>query len=290
MTFIIPTIFVVSFICIAYMGYKVISTSHEKNITTAEYCKLSVSGIVSFFFDTIGVGSFAVNIALCKFFKLFSNKQLPAIVNVAQVIPGTIGAIFFLTVVKVDTITLVSLIIAATIGGIIGSIFVSKINAKLVEISMIAVFIVVAIILLIKQLDLISIEANLVQLRGWKLFLGFFGTMMGGFFTSFGVGLFILIQTVLFLLGVVPIVAFPIMTAAGAIQQPIAAISFVYNNKLPLKRILILSCSAILGVIIAIPIISSLSSYVLHWILLVIIIYNIINFSYSLREKQKVIN
>lgn len=50
-----------------------------------------------------------------------------------------------------------------------------------------------------------------------------------GALTSVGIGLFAMVQGVLFLMNVSPIVAFPIMTTAGAMQQPLTTLVF-YNK------------------------------------------------------------
>ena len=43
-------------------------------VSTADYCKLIGSGIVAFIADTIGVGSFDVNIAFAKFLGTFKDE------------------------------------------------------------------------------------------------------------------------------------------------------------------------------------------------------------------------
>ena len=84
------------------------------------------------------------------------------------------------------------------------------------------------------------IGGDLVALDSWNLILGFFAMVICGALTSVGIGLFALVQAVLFLLNVSPAVAFPIMTTAGAMQQPLTTLVFVQQNKIPLKKTLIL--------------------------------------------------
>ena len=60
-----------------------------------------------------------------------------------------------------------------------------------------------------------------------------------GALTSVGVGLFVMIQCVLFLMNISPVIAFPIMTVAGAMQQPLTTLVFLQQNKIPLKKTLI---------------------------------------------------
>ncbi len=71
-----------------------------------------------------------------------------------------------------------------------------------------------------------------------------------GALTSVGIGLFVMVQGVLFLLNVSPVVAFPIMMTAGAMQQPLTTLVFVQQNKIPLKKTLILSLAGCIGVLL----------------------------------------
>ncbi len=64
------------------------------------------------------------------------------------------------------------------------------------------------------------------SITGFPLIIGFLGVMICGALTSVGIGLFVMVQSVLFLLNVSPLVAFPIMTTAGAIQQPLTTWCF----------------------------------------------------------------
>jgi uncharacterized membrane protein YfcA len=110
-----------------------------------------------------------------------------------------------------------------------------------------------------------------------------------GSLTSVGIGLFGQVQAVLFLLGVSPLVAFPIMTTAGAMQQPLTTLVFLKHDKIPLKKTLFLSAFGCMGVLIALPIVSHLNIHWLHNLLLMIMIYNVITISLTYwRKKQSV--
>jgi len=98
-----------------------------------------------------------------------------------------------------------------------------------------------------------------------------------GALTSAGIGLFALVQGILFLLNVSPAVAFPIMTTAGAMQQPLTTLIFLKQRKIPIKKTLILSLAGCLGVVMVLPIFKYFSSSTLHLILICVLIYNIIS-------------
>ncbi|AXA34376.1 hypothetical protein CDH04_08200 [Francisella adeliensis] len=260
------------------MVYKV--ATHQDKETTLSFWQaimLAFSGVIAFIGDTIGVGSFAINIAIAKTFKLVKDADLPALANGAQVVPGAIEAVFFLGVLHVDALTLITLVLGATLGGFIGGIYASKIDAKKIRLIMISSFVVVIFLLLTNLLGLIPIGGSLVALAGTKLVLGFFGMFIAGFLVCFGVGLFAIVQAILFLLGMSPLVAFPIMTTAGAIQQPVTTFAFIFAGRIPLKKILIVGLFGIVGVMIGFNIVTSLTTFQLHCLLILVIGYNVIN-------------
>ena len=57
-------------------------------------------------------------------------------------------------------------------------------------------------------------RGDVIALRGIKLVIGFI-VMLCGMLTCAGVGLFVMVQSVLFVLNMSPMVAFPIMMTAG---------------------------------------------------------------------------
>ncbi|WP_157671379.1 hypothetical protein [Francisella halioticida] len=83
-----------------------------------------------------------------------------------------------------------------------------------------------------------------------------------------------------------PKVAFPIMTTAGAIQQPVTTIAFLINNTIPIKKVLIVGCFGIIGVFIGVNIVTMLSVNGLHWLLVAVIGYNIISLIRSFIKSQ----
>lgn len=243
-------------------------------LTLSVKIKLAACGVVAFISDTVGIGSFAVTIAICKYFKLAADEELPGLINTAQVIPGVFEAILFLQVIHVDMLTLEVLVIGACLGGILGGMVVSHFNQERTRIWMASAFILLALLILCNQFNLLPIGGNEALLRGWKLWAGFFGMIVCGFLPALGVGLFALVQVLLFLLGLSPLVAFPVMTTAGALQQPLTSSGFLLNHRVPIRRTIIVSLAGIVGVLITVPFVTHLSMYLLRWLLLAIVVYN----------------
>lgn len=273
-TLIIFAILVLSLICLVAMFYG-LRQQPAIRLSSLDYVKLTTSGIIAFIADTLGVGSFAVNIALAKLLGTFPDDELPAVNNGAQVIPGTIESLFFMQLVDVDLTTLLTLVLGACIGGLIGGTVVSRLSKQAIRLAMMSCFLVIIGLLICHQLRLMPVGGELVELHSGKLVIGFFAMVICGALTSVGIGLFVMVQGVLFLLNVSPVVAFPIMTTAGAMQQPLTTLVFVQQNKIPLKKTLILSFAGCLGVFITLPIFTRLTVTWLHSLLLGILIYNL---------------
>lgn len=274
MTLIISSILLLSLSCVGVMLYK-LQKQAAVSLSMMDYCKLMFSGITAFIADTLGLGSFAVNIALAKLLGTFNDDELPAMNNGAQVIPGVIESLFFMQVIDVDITTLITLIIGTCLGGLIGGSVVSRLSKQSIRVAMICCFTLIIGLLLCRQFQMFPIGGDLIALHSWKLGVGFAGMVLCGMLTSVGIGLFVLVQAVLFLLGVSPLVAFPIMTAAGAMQQPITTLAFLQQDKIPLKKTLILSLSGCVGVMIVLLMFHHLTITWLHSLLLLIVTYNL---------------
>jgi uncharacterized membrane protein YfcA len=274
--------------CVTFMLKKMKSQTAER-VSRKDQFHLITSGIIAFFMDTIGVGSFACNIALAKYFKSFKDEELPAMINAAQVIPGAVEALFFLGMVQIDLLTLTVLITATCLGGILGASIISKLNAQAIRLVMLVAFPTIILLILSNHFHWLPIGGEKLSLQGHELLFGFIGLFIAGALTSAGVGLFALIQAILFCLGMSPLVAFPIMTAAGALQQPLSTSIFVLKGKVPLKRSLLISMYGVIGVLLAIPVIAHLTSDHLHALLVLVLTYNTIMMGLSYLKNRQIL-
>ena len=274
-TLIIFSILILSLFCVAAMVYRLLQQPAVP-LSFLEYCKLLGSGILAFIADTLGVGSFAVNVALAKLLGTFRDDELPAVNNGAQVIPGAIESLFFLQLVDVDLTTMVTLVSGTGLGGLVGGAVVSHLSKQAIRLSMMSCFLLIIALLLCHQFHLLPVDGDIVELHSWKLIIGFFAMAICGALTSVGIGLFAMVQGVLFLLNVSPLIAFPIMTTAGAMQQPLTTLVFLQQNKIPLKKTFILSLAGCLGVLITLPLFNHITIPWLHSLLSVILVYTFI--------------
>lgn len=270
---IISSILLLTLVCVAVMLYKLSKAPYE-SLSYTQYAKLICSGFIAFVADTLGVGSFAINVALAKLLNTFHDDELPAVNNGAQVIPGAIESLYFMHLVDVDLTTLLTLVAGTCLGGLLGGFVVSKLSKQAIRFAMICSFALIISLLVSNQLGWLSVGGELTALHSWSLVFGFFALVLCGALTSVGIGLFVMVQGVLFIMNISPLVAFPIMTTAGAMQQPLTTLVFLQQDKIPLKKTMILSLSGCLGVFITLPLFTKLTINGLHLFLLCVLIYN----------------
>lgn len=274
-------------ICLLMMAWSLFKQS-ALSLSFREYTKLGFSGLIAFVADTFGVGSFAINVACSKIFGTFKDEELPGMLNGAQVLPGMIESLFFLQLVDVDLYTLFVLVAGTCLGGVLGGYVINYLGKQALRIVMIVCFAFVIFLLIAYQMGVMPLGGEETNLHGMKLLIGFIAMIVCGGLTSAGIGLFVMVQSVLFLLNVSPEVAFPIMTTAGAMQQPLTTMVFLKKKSIPLKQTWVLSLAGCLGVLISLPVFNALSTEALRSLLLFVLLFNIISMGRSYWKARRV--
>ncbi len=239
-----------------------------------------VSGIIGFitdFLDTLGIGSFAPTTMLLDFTKQLSHDRLlPGTLNVGHGIPVLVEAFIFTTVVDVSPVTLFALVGSATIGAFIGSRFVTGLPEKKVQLWMGWALIVTAVLMFARQqgwIDILGADNTATALTGIKLVIGVVINFFLGALMTIGVGLYAPCMAMVYMLGLSPLVAFPVMMGSCAGLMPIASLNFVKTGDYARKVSLAITAGGIIGVIIAAKFVTGLDLNVLTYIIIVVIIY-----------------
>lgn len=225
------------------------------------------------FFDTLGIGGFAPMTALFKQFKLVNDRILPGTLNTAMTIPVVTEAFIFIKKVEVEPITLVSMLVAATAGAILGAGVVSRLDEKKVQLYMGTALLVVVAIMVAQQLGLIQGGGTAVGLSGAKLVIAVVGNFILGALMTLGIGLYAPCMALVYFLGLSPLVAFPIMMGSCAYLMPAASIKFIkegaYNRKATLMNILF----GVPGVLVAAYLVTGLSIAALTKVVIAVVLY-----------------
>ena len=89
-----------------------------------------VIGIVTNFFDTLGIGSFVTTTSTYKLLGLVPDERIPGTMLVGHTLPVVVQAFAFISIVSVDRTLLVSLIVAMMAGGWLGAGVVSRLPRR----------------------------------------------------------------------------------------------------------------------------------------------------------------
>lgn len=247
-----------------------------EELSARERIRTMISSFLANFFDTFGIGSFSSYFALRNFFGLMPDtKRYNGSLVMQATLPTALQSILFLGLVQIDSITLVTACVAIALGGIISGYFVKFVSKGAIFNVMLITFIITAIVLVMNKLNLLDIGGNLEQVRGMKLLVLAIVMFLAGCLPAFGVGYYSIVLVVIFLLGLSPAIAYPIMTTASAVQMPMTAIPMIKTRQFYSQSSLLMMIVGCVAVMIAAPIISNIDASVLKWILLVVLAYNI---------------
>ncbi|SKA84669.1 Sulfite exporter TauE/SafE [Caloramator quimbayensis] len=248
---------------------------------------LSFIGIIANFFDTLGIGSFAIETGFFKNFKLVDDRLIPGTLNVGATIPTIVEALIFLTAIKVEPITLFSMIFSSVLGAIFGAAIVSKLNKRAIQISMGFALIFVAIFILGGLLHLFPAGGNLKGLTGIKLIIALIGNFIIGALNTLGIGNYAPCMALVFALGMDPKVAFPIMMGSAALLMPAASFKFIKEEAHSTKASFIIGLLGPIGVLVAAFIVKSLPLGTLKWVVVGVLIYTSIAMFKSAKDTKK---
>ena len=265
----------------------VYKASKIKKIGSKNFFTFGAIGFIANFFDTLGVGSFAIITSIVRFFKLTDDRTLPGTLNVSCTIPTGLEAIIFLTVIKVDKITLISMIMAAVLGAVIGADIVAKFDIRKVRIGMGLALIVVAIMMLSGLLNLMPVGGTANGLTGIKLMIAIGANFILGALMQLGVGLYAPCMALIYALGMNPLAAFPIMMGSCAFLMPAGSVQFVKKGAYDRKASIAITLFGSVGVLIAAYIVKSLPLDTVKWLVLVIVIYTSIMLLASAHKARK---
>ena len=255
-----------------FKDYKQVAAAGE--LDNVSVPKAGFVGFITNFFDTLGIGSFAPTVALNKFMKMgVKDRELPGLLNVADTLPVMVEAAIFTTVIKVEPLTLISMLAAAALGSYLGAGIISKMDEVKVQKVMGVALFITAVLMIFKQLNLIQGGGDAIGLSGVKLVIGVVGNFIFGALMSAGIGLYAPCMALVYFLGMSPKVAFPIMMGSCATLMPVGSIKFIKEGAYPRKAALIIGLSGMVGVYIAAKFVSNLPMNILTWLVIAVIFY-----------------
>jgi uncharacterized membrane protein YfcA len=247
---------------------------------------LTGASFVAAFFDTLGIGGFATLTSFYKFTKLVDDRVIPGTLNVGFCLPVVAQAFIFITVVKVDPLTLISMMLAATLGAVIGAGIVSKLPVDKIRLGLGGALVVVALTILAGLLKLYPVGGDALGLAGWKLVFAVIMSFVLGSLMTIGIGFYAPCMALVYALGMNPLAAFPIMMGSCAMLQPWAGIKFVKSSAYNPKAAFALTAAGIVAVLLAAYVVKSLPLTMLKWVVVVVILYTAVMMFRSIGKEK----
>jgi uncharacterized membrane protein YfcA len=246
---------------------------HKNKLENASWLKSGIIGFIVNFFDALGIGSYAPQTALMKFTRQTEDRLLPGTLNVSGAISALLEAFIFITVVKVEPVTLISMLVSAMAGAVLGAGIVSKMSERKIRLTMGIALLITAGSMFARNMNWIEGGGTAIGLYNWKLGIAVVVNFILGALMTVGIGLYAPCMALVYALGMSPQVAFPIMMGSCAFLIPPASVRFInrgaYNRKASVSMIL----PSIVAVLIAAFIVKSLPLETLRWLVIVVILY-----------------
>lgn len=262
-------------LAISYLIYMIydIYTHKETLDPNTSIVKCSIFAFVCLFFDVLGIGAFAPHTTLYRAFKQVDDRVIPGTLNAGNAIPTVLQALIFIKLIVVDTFTLVSMIIAAVLGSLLGAKFVSRWDKRKIQFSMGFALLITAGFMFASALGWLDMNGNATILQGVSLVIGIVVNFILGALMTIGVGLYSPCMALVSLLGMSPTAAFPIMMGSCAFLMPSCGITFIKANAYNRKAAICALIAGSVGVLLAAFIVKSLPLQVLRWGVVIVVVY-----------------
>ncbi|WP_246582925.1 sulfite exporter TauE/SafE family protein [Clostridium simiarum] len=235
---------------------------------------LSISSAIIFFLSTFGISDFAISTILYRKKNLVSDKKLPGTLNTQCVIPVAVMALAYISVIKVDPITLIVCIVAQIIGAYIGPRFVVKLEPKVIRKFISIGLLVATAFILAGKFNLVPSGGTATGLSGIKLAVAAICLFVYGALNNIGIGSYSLTMATIYALGMNPAVAFPIMMGACTFSVPIGSMEFIKYGEYGRKITAFTSTFGVIGVLVAVYLVKSLNVSMLQWVIAAILLYS----------------
>ncbi len=245
----------------------------RKTFSAKPWPGLLGTGCFTNMLDTLGIGSFAQQTALFKFFKMVDDRIIPGTMNVGNTLPTVAQAFIYMTVVGVEPATLAAMAVAAPAGAVLGAGFVSRLSRRRIQLGMGFGLLAIAGFLLAGLLNWFPVGGEAIGLSGGKLAVAVGMSFVFGALQTIGVGFYAPCMATISALGMHPITAYPIMMTATAMLMAAGSARFVKEKAYDAKAAVALTLGGIVGVLVATYIVKSLPLTVMKWVVLAVVLY-----------------
>ena len=256
-------------------------------------------GFVTNFFDTLGIGSFATTTAVYKLKQVVPVRIIPGTLNVGHTLPTILQAFIYTRIVPVDSKTLILMIAASVVGAWLGAGIVARWPRRKIQIAMGVALLGAAMLLLTKAinesaqtwpvfaaLDILPKGGLALGLSNTRLAIGMAGNFVLGMLMMIGIGLYAPCMILIYVLGMDPRAAFPIMMGSCAFLMPVSSMEFVRSNAFHVRAAIGLAIGGLPAVLIAAYVFTSLPIAYVLWLVVVVVVYTSLNMLLTANQEE----
>lgn len=234
-----------------------------------------ILGVITNFFDTLGIGSFAPTTAWFKFRKLVPDRLIPQTMLVGHGLPTLAEAIIFLILlgVSVDPVLLVGCMIAILMGGLLGAPLVTRTRVWIIQL-------VVAIALLVAAAAYAATNLHMMPGGGAASSLPLTLTVIAivanfifGVLLNYGVGNYAPTLVMLSLMGMDPRLSFPIMAGGASLVVAGAGARHIAIGQINFRIVIAMAIGGVPAVLVAAFIVKTMPIEMLRWLVIVVVLY-----------------
>lgn len=248
----------------------------------------AAAGFIGNFCDALGIGSFAVITPILRFSKNIDDRVLPGTLNAGCAVAVAIQGTVWMSDIGIETETLVATLLCSIIGGFIGAFWVTRLDRNKVRIVMGCAFVVVAFIMLSKQLGFfpnVGGEANGfhgAKLAVFAILMGLFAALMNA-----GIGMYAPAMALCALMGLNLGYAFPLAAGGCCAMMPTAGIRSIVADAIDTRVAMWMFLGSIPGTLIAALIVKSMPLTVLTWLVICVLLYTSFSLIQAARHDKK---
>jgi uncharacterized membrane protein YfcA len=235
-----------------------------------------LTGFVTNFFDTLGIGSYATTTSIFRFWRMVPDEKIPGTMNVGHTLPTIVQAFIYTQIVPIEAQTLILMIAASVAGAWLGAGVVAGWPRRNVQVGMGFALLALATIMCVR-LTAMPAGGAAVGLSGTYLGIAVAVNFVLGALMTLGIGLYAPCMILISLLGMNPTAAFPVMMGSCAFLMPVASIRFIKSGRYDPKALLGLLVGGIPAVLIAAFIVKSLPLTYVSWLVIVVVVYTAVS-------------
>ncbi|MDR2741594.1 MAG: sulfite exporter TauE/SafE family protein [Treponema sp.] len=260
---------------------------HKEEIKNLSWIKCGILGFITNALNVLGIGSFATITAGLRLMKQTDDRLIPGTLNVSCTIPVILQAIVFIKAIEVDPVTLICMFASAIAGSYLGARIVVKLSEQLIRLVMGIALFIAAFLLLAGKFGWLPAGGDTFGISGGKLIVAATGNFFLGALMTAGIGLYGPCMALVYLLGMSPAAAFPIMMGSCAFLLPVASFKFMREGAYDRRSSLVLQISGTAGILTATFVLLSLPIEIFRWIVIIVLIYTSFNLLVTFYRKRR---